>query len=238
MGAGCLVSYPAPRKEGSEKMSRATKTLVGVFLRAWGRGKATLLTVTVALLLATLTPAFGATGGNFILGKSNSATTISRLTANVARAPALQIFNTNTAPASTALNLVVAAGHPPLWVNPTAGKAINLNADKVDGLDSTQLQGAKAYAHINADGTLDPSRSKNVDKSRGFSGATYCVNSTVTPHNVVATIDASSPFGEIVTNSNIDGASCADATGGYNIQVYTASSTGAPANRAFKVVIN
>jgi hypothetical protein len=49
-------------------MSWATKTLKGVFLRAWGGGKVTnLLTVVVALTLATVTPAVAANGGNFLL---------------------------------------------------------------------------------------------------------------------------------------------------------------------------
>jgi hypothetical protein len=139
-------------------MSRATKTLKGVFLSIWGGGKTTLLTVVVALSLATLTPAFGATGGNFILGKSNVATTISNLTANVAGAPALQIVNNNTAPGSKALALVVAQGRPPMTVNPTAGKALNLNADKVDGSD------APLWAVVDSGGLISPGESRGVTK--------------------------------------------------------------------------
>ena len=44
-------------------------------------------------------------------------------------------------------------------------KVDNLNADKLDGKDSSELQGAQAYAHINADGTLDASRSKNINQA-------------------------------------------------------------------------
>lgn len=143
--------------EGSERMMRATKTLKkGIFLSAFARSKATLLTVMVALTLAIVTPAMAATGGNFILGKINSATTFSRLTANVA-GPAMQIFNTNTAGNARALDLVVDAGNPPMTVNSTAGKALNLNADKVDGSD------APLWAIVDSNGTLV--------RSKGATGA-------------------------------------------------------------------
>jgi hypothetical protein len=120
-------------------MMRATKTLKGVFLSAWGRGKATLLTVMVALTLATVTPAFAANGGNFILGSlNNTATAITRLSSNMA-GPALQIINNNAAANATALNLATRADRPPMRVN-SATKVTNLNADKLDGLDSSQLK--------------------------------------------------------------------------------------------------
>ena len=49
---------------------------------------------------------------------------------------------------------------------------------------------ALAYAHINADGTVDKARSKNVDRAVVFQTSTgdpeYCINTTVTPHNVIA----------------------------------------------------
>ena len=113
---------------------------------------------------------------------------------------------------------------------------------KVDGLDSTQLQGALAYAHINADGTLDTSRSKNVDKSTVFFGSLYCVNSTVTPRNVVATIDqANGGHGEITTLTSLSlngNPVCTDSTGGYNINVITYNSAGTGASRPFYIVIN
>ena len=58
--------FHAPPNEGSKEMSRATgKVLKSIFLRAFARGKVTnLLTVVVALTLATATPATAANGGN------------------------------------------------------------------------------------------------------------------------------------------------------------------------------
>lgn len=77
-----------------------------------------------ALVLGSGT-AYAATGGNFILGKSNTAGAISTLT------------NNN----GTALALNSAAGSAPLTVN-RGVKVANLNADKLDGKDSS----AFAYA--------------------------------------------------------------------------------------------
>lgn len=75
----------------------------------------------VALVLGSGT-AVAATGGKFILGKSNSATTTTVLT------------NTR----GTALQLNSKAGTPALKVS-NATKVPNLNADRLDGLDSGAL---------------------------------------------------------------------------------------------------
>jgi hypothetical protein len=78
-----------------------------------------------------------ANGQSLILGQSNSATSPTTLSAPVAGGKAFGISNTSTTGGSTALNLNVASGHAPLTVNGSAGKATNLNADKLDGIDST-----------------------------------------------------------------------------------------------------
>ena len=101
------------------------------------------------------------------------------------------------------------AGRPSMRVD-SGEKVANFNADKVDGLDSGELRGqqgppgprgpqgepgepgsALAYAHIRADGTFDPVRSKNVRASFKRATGQYCIDFTVRePLNVVATIDA------------------------------------------------
>jgi hypothetical protein len=106
-------------------MARATSTIVG-------------LAIMLALVLGVASAGLGATGGNFILGNANSAGAVSKLTASIAN-PALQLVNQSTASGATALGLNVASGKPPLKVNATAGKATNLNADRLDGLDSSRL---------------------------------------------------------------------------------------------------
>src|SRR5260221_6297185 len=80
---------------------------------------------------------WAANGAAFVLGLVNSATVRTFLGANY-NGTALQVSNTSTGASATALTLSVAAGHPPLKVNSTT-KVTNLNADYLDGLDSTAL---------------------------------------------------------------------------------------------------
>lgn len=99
----------------------------------------------VAVLLVGGTGiATAATGGSFILGRSNSASSRSGLT--------------NTA--GTPLSLTAKTGYPPLIVN-SATKVAKLNADLVDGLDSTALQrrvtgtcAGGAISAVSASGTV------------------------------------------------------------------------------------
>ncbi len=77
--------------------------------------------VVVALVLGTGT-AYAATGGTFLIGRSNKATTTTTLT------------NAK----GTALSLSSKAGQPSLRVNRNT-KVPNLNADLVDGVDSASL---------------------------------------------------------------------------------------------------
>jgi hypothetical protein len=103
-------------------------------------GRATVFLVGLAVILAVLlglaSTAFGATGGNFILGRNNAADALTRLTANV-NGSAMQIVN-NTSPDAndTALHLRVQSGEAPMSVN-SDGKVTDLNADQLDGQDST-----------------------------------------------------------------------------------------------------
>jgi hypothetical protein len=80
---------------------------------------------TLALFLALSGGAYAATGGTFILGRSNTASSLTGLT------------NSN----GIALSLKSAAGWRPFSVNGNRVKVPDLNADLVDGLDSTELRG-------------------------------------------------------------------------------------------------
>jgi hypothetical protein len=93
--------------------------------------------VTILAFVVLGGASYAATGGNFILGKPNSASTTSSLTAPVS-GKALQLNNTSTAAGATALGLNVASGHQPFTVN-SGTKVANLNADKLDGIDSGGL---------------------------------------------------------------------------------------------------
>jgi hypothetical protein len=94
--------------------------------------------VSAALALAAATALAGTgVGGIFNLGQINSVNAQSSLR-GATPARNLQITNLGS---GSALGLSVHAGHPPMVVN-SAVKVKNLNADKLDGLTSAQLQRA------------------------------------------------------------------------------------------------
>jgi hypothetical protein len=68
-------------------------------------------------------------GGVFNLGQTNKVNAQTTLRGSV-NGRSLQVTNTGSGPA---LGITVGAGKAPLVVNAKAGKAINLNADKLDG---------------------------------------------------------------------------------------------------------
>lgn len=89
-------------------------------------------TVAVSLLGGA---AYAATGGTFLLGKANSASTTTTLTNS----------------AGTALALASKAGAAPLKVN-SSTKVSLLNVDKLDNLDSTQFaRSTAAFGWVPAD---------------------------------------------------------------------------------------
>jgi hypothetical protein len=91
----------------------------------------------LALVVALGSTGYAANGAAFVLGVINSATQLTTLGANYNGA-ALKVSNTSTGAAATPLLLTAAAGHPPMKVN-TVIKVVNLNADYIDGIDSTGL---------------------------------------------------------------------------------------------------
>jgi hypothetical protein len=90
----------------------------------------------LSLFVALSGVTYAATGGNFLLGRPNSATSQTALSAPIAN-KALQVTNTSTAAGASGIGITVGTNKAPLAVNATAGKATNLNSDKLDGLDST-----------------------------------------------------------------------------------------------------
>jgi hypothetical protein len=89
---------------------------------------------TVAAFLALGGTTLAATGGNFILGQSNSASSTTGLSAGTT-GPALRVTNTST---GTAASFNAAVAHPAIAVN-TSAKINKLNADMLDGIDSAAL---------------------------------------------------------------------------------------------------
>jgi hypothetical protein len=106
-----------------------------------------LLVAVLALFVALGGAGMAATGGNFILGKANSATSTTSLSAPIG-AKALQVSNTSTTAGATALGLTAAPGHAPFTVN-TKVKVANLNADTLDGTDSTGFVKGRGTALAN-----------------------------------------------------------------------------------------
>lgn len=89
---------------------------------------------TIVMISATAVAGTGV-GGVFNLGKTNTVNKQSTLTGTSSSA-SLRVSNSGTGPA---LRLEVAVGKPPMTVSSGAGKVANLDADKLDGLDSSNF---------------------------------------------------------------------------------------------------
>ncbi len=122
----------------------------------------------LALLLASSGVAYSATGGTFILGQPNSATTPTTLTAPVTTS-GLAVTNTSTAGGATALSLNVATGHAPLKVNSDV-KVGSLNADLLDNLNSTAFvrKGVSQPAAVDAGGVVNVTNTGTANGVQGI----------------------------------------------------------------------
>lgn len=127
----------------------------------------------LALIISLGGAGYSATGGNFILGQSNNATTQTRLISPVA-ATAFRVDSTSTQAGATALGLYVGTGRTPFTVNSTV-KVARLNADLLDGIDGysfVQYYG-EGWNYIGDD--LQPA----------FQNSWTNFNSPGSPHNTV-----------------------------------------------------
>ncbi len=132
-------------------VGRATVFLVG-------------LSVILALMFGVASAAFAGNLDPLKLGTAkNVATRITTLVGKVATGSALVVKNPSGGPA---LGLQVNAGQAPLTVNADAGKATNLNADQLDGKDSTDfLSGTGSVTSVDEQFS-DPD---GVGGAKGFS---------------------------------------------------------------------
>ena len=111
------------------------------YRKAMGIARGTALTLGVGVMLALVlgisTTALAGTGvgARFDLGKTNTVNAITKLVGSVA-GPSLRIDNNSSNAAATALDLQVEPGKAPMTVNSDTQVA-NLNADKLDDLDSS-----------------------------------------------------------------------------------------------------
>jgi hypothetical protein len=76
---------------------------------------------------------------NFLLNTTNTSSSTTTLSASKVAGTGLKLTNKNSNATATALGLSVASGHPPFTVN-SSTRVANLNADKLDGLDSSMLE--------------------------------------------------------------------------------------------------
>ncbi len=97
------------------------------------------LALVMALVLGVASMALAGTGVGavFNLGKLNQVGQMSQLV-GFTNGPMLRIDNNGGGARATALDLRVEPGQPPMTVGSSA-KVPNLNADKIDGKDSTQI---------------------------------------------------------------------------------------------------
>jgi hypothetical protein len=126
-------------------VGRATVFLVG-------------LAVILALVLGVATTALGANGQAWILGQGNVATAITSLGgAGGVNGPMVRITNNDADANDTALDLRVQSGEAPMRAN-SESRVDNLNADKLDGVDSAALiRWASIYERtLNTNGGAGP----------------------------------------------------------------------------------
>lgn len=144
----------------------------------------------IALSVALSGTALAANGDGLLLGGPNTATAKTTLTANFNGA-ALQLTNTKPYVAATALNLHVAANRPPLITN-SSGLVANLNADQLDGIDSSGFLQASGTGFGNSLVVPFGSEASLGSVSGLFDLEAQCTN------------DASGQFGQIIVTNDDD----------------------------------
>jgi hypothetical protein len=107
----------------------------------------------VAALLGAASMAFAGNGDPWILGQLNSATAITRLAGSGGvDGPMLVVTNNDSGSDDTALDLNVQSGEPPMTVN-SQTKVTNLNADRLDGMNSTAFASYERTVIVSPVGT-------------------------------------------------------------------------------------
>jgi len=188
------------------------------------------LALVLALVFGVTTTALSATGGNFLLGKRNVADAVSTL---IKQGP------------GPALRLVVEDNQPPMRVNASAGKATNLNADKVDGQDAEDLK--PLLADVEGNGNLDTlANIRGVVSVEKLGTGLYEVTFDRDVHNCVRVggVGASLnsvyfPDPDFIALQQVDGqVSTFNSTrGGDKIGVITNSPNGTRADRSFQLAV-
>jgi hypothetical protein len=160
-----------------------------------------------ALALGLGGVAYGATGGNFILGQANTATSETQLGSNAAT-QTLRVTNSAGKPAA---RFVTGAGVTPFVVtSPT--KVANLNSDKLDGLDSLGFIKAGPCAPVascsgsNAGGAIGvvPGTTGTIALAPGFFSVQYSCPSDLTQEGVITYVNTSAATENVFADSGGD----------------------------------
>jgi hypothetical protein len=109
------------------------------------------LALVLALLFGVASIALAGTGANgvFNLGVKNTVNVVTQLVSSAGAGPAgpmLSVDNNSSATGATGLEILTEAGKPPMMVNRTT-RVTNLNADRLDGKDSSQLLSKDTYTN-------------------------------------------------------------------------------------------
>ena len=196
-------------------VGRATVFLVG-------------LAVILALIFGVVSRATAHTGsaGLFHLNHNNPVTALSTLTGTLVGS-VLKVDNNGAGPA---LSLEVGSGKAPLRVNSTAGKATNLNADRLDGLDSPDI-GRQRWAVINADGTFRRGSGNFSAFTRRLNTGQYQIAFDINVRNCAYVATTTDGFaGQTGVREGSSGFSS-------DVEVFTTDSAGNAANLPFHVIV-
>ena len=108
------------------------------------------LALVLALIFGLASMALGANGQPWKLGRGNVATAITALGGNAGvNGPMVRLTNNNDGTDDTALELRVEAGEAPMRVDSTTQVA-NLNADQLDGQNSSNFVQSNSYRNESA----------------------------------------------------------------------------------------
>ena len=187
--------------------------------------------VSFAMLSATAAFAGSGVGAVFNLGKFNGVNNTTTLGGSTA-GKQLNVVNTKNAPGSTGIGITVHGGKPPLVVN-SSTKVSHLNADQIDGLDSTSFQRRLYWAVVKSSGIL--ARGSTAATSSRTSTGTYIVDFAhdVTACSFVATLGSTdSVLGPEIGFVGVAG-KLGNAKG---VLVWTANSAGAYTDESFHLV--
>ena len=138
--------------------------------------KGVVLGSVVSFALLSATAAFAGTGAGaiFNLGKYNGVNATTTLAGSTA-GKQLNVVNTKNAAGSAGIGITVHSGKPPLVVN-SSTKVSHLNADQLDGLDSSAFQRRAVYPIYHAFGSISPTKVVDTFGTSGLNLFTSCYN--------------------------------------------------------------